>query len=94
MTISALVVGFGSIGKRHLEILENFSIIDNLAVLSRQKNLPYKTLNKLEDSIDLNPDYIVIASNTSLPSLKQLLNLAIASLNSSPIKPKLNSSSS
>ena len=32
MTISALVVGFGSIGKRHLEILENFSIIDNLAV--------------------------------------------------------------
>ena len=36
MTISALVVGFGSIGKRHLEILKNFS--DKIRVIKNEQN--------------------------------------------------------
>ena len=60
MPISVLVVGYGSIGKRHLEILKKFNFVNNVAVLTGQKNLPYNTLSNLEDSINLNPDYIVI----------------------------------
>jgi len=66
LTITALVIGYGSIGKRHLGILKNNSKINKLAVLSNQKNLPYKTLSSLEEAINLNPHYVVIASNTSL----------------------------
>tara|TARA_B100000029_G_scaffold516583_1_gene631434 strand:- start:104 stop:1015 length:912 start_codon:yes stop_codon:yes gene_type:complete len=65
MSISALVIGYGSIGKRHVEILVKRNIVSTIAILSGQKNLPYKTISSLDEISSLNPDYIVIASPTN-----------------------------
>ena len=64
MSFSALVIGFGSIGKRHAEIMNAMDEIAHLSVLSSQSGLPYDTLSSLEEIPRLNPDYAVIASST------------------------------
>ena len=64
MSISVLVIGFGSIGKRHAEILSTMDGISSVSVLSSQSGLPYDTLSSLDDIPRLNPDYVVIASPT------------------------------
>ena len=66
MSLSALVIGFGSIGKRHVEIMNAMDEIAHLAVLSSQSDLPYDTLSSLKDIPRLNPDYVVIASPTNM----------------------------
>lgn len=65
MSLKALVIGFGSIGKRHAEIMNAMDEIDHVSVLSSQSDLKYNTLSSLEDIPLLNPDYVVIASPTS-----------------------------
>ncbi len=74
MSLSALVIGFGSIGKRHAEIMNAMDEVAHLSVLSSQSGLPYDTLSSLEDIPRLNPDYVVIASPTNrhYPELKFL----------------------
>ena len=62
--MNALVVGYGSIGKRHARILYEMSEISGVAILSSQSDLPYITLTSLEDITSYNPDYVVISSNT------------------------------
>ena len=64
MSFSALIIGYGSIGKRHAKILAEMNEISHISVLSSQTGLPYKTINSLEDISNLNPDYVVIASPT------------------------------
>ena len=66
MNIKALVIGYGSIGKRHAEILDSMSDIECVEILSNQAQLPFKTINELEEIPKLKPDYVVIASSTSL----------------------------
>ena len=65
MKFKVLIIGFGSIGKRHASILSKFSTISEIIILSKQKNLPYKTIYKIEDSNKYNPDYFIISSKTS-----------------------------
>ena len=65
MTLSTLVIGYGSIGKRHVEILEKRNKVSSIAILTRQRNLPYKTISSLDEISSLNPDYIIIASPTN-----------------------------
>lgn len=74
MTRSAMVIGFGSIGKRHSEILSAMNEIAHVTVFSSQPGLPYETLSSLNDIPHLNPDYVVIASPTNrhYPQLKFL----------------------
>ena len=74
MSLSALVIGFGSIGKRHAEIMNAMDEVAHLSVLSSQSGLPYNTLSSLEEIPRLNPDYVVIASPTDQhdPQLKFL----------------------
>ena len=69
-----MVIGFGSIGKRHSEILSAMDEIANVTVFSSQSGLPYETLSSLKDIPRLNPDYVVIASPTNrhYPQLKFL----------------------
>ena len=64
--MKALVIGYGSIGKRHAKILQNMEKIDSVTVLSSQPNVPFEIINRIEEIININPDYIIIASNTSL----------------------------
>jgi CMP-N,N'-diacetyllegionaminic acid synthase len=66
LTLTALVIGYGSIGLRHADILNSMNAVKKVSVLSSQFNLPYETITSLEEITKLNPNYIVIASNTSL----------------------------
>lgn len=66
MELSALVIGYGSIGRRHARLLSGMDGVSMVSVLSSQTGLTYETLSKLEDVPDLNPDYIVVASPTSM----------------------------
>ena len=61
----ALVLGYGSIGKRHANILSNMDDIHIVNVLTQQQGVPYPTVQSLDDITNIKPDYIVIASDTS-----------------------------
>ncbi len=63
--LTALVIGYGSIGRRHVEILSNHEKIAKVFVLSSQKNLDINKVNNLEEALEINPDYFVISSPTS-----------------------------
>jgi predicted dehydrogenase len=65
LAFTALVIGYGSIGSRHVDILASLSLVDKVYVLSSQKKLPYKTISSMKEIKDIDPDYIVVASNTS-----------------------------
>ena len=65
MSISALVIGYGSIGKRHTDVLSEMDGIGSIAIVSSQTNLPFLTIESLEDILGFNPDYVIIASPTT-----------------------------
>jgi predicted dehydrogenase len=60
-----LIIGFGSIGKRHAAILKFFKIVSDVYILSRRNNKIFKNINKLSQIKEIDPDYIVICSRTS-----------------------------
>ncbi len=60
-----LIIGFGSIGRRHAKILSKFSDISEIFILTNQKCNEYFKLNKLTQIDKINPDYILICSRTS-----------------------------
>jgi len=64
MSLSALVIGCGSIGSRHAKIMSEMDEIGHLSVLSSRSDLPYEILSDLEDVPVMDPDYVVIASST------------------------------
>jgi predicted dehydrogenase len=72
MDKTALIVGYGSIGKRHAHILKRVIKIKKIFILTKQKCKQYNVITNLEQTKLLNPDYIVICSNTS-DHLKHLL---------------------
>ena len=64
MSDSALVIGFGSIGKRHHRILSNLLGQDKVKILTNQNNLPINTINSL-DKIPEKINYVIVANETS-----------------------------
>jgi predicted dehydrogenase len=60
-----LIIGFGSIGKRHAAILKNFKMVSDVYILSRKNPKIFKTINKLSQIKAIDPDYIIICSRTS-----------------------------
>ena len=64
MSCKALIVGYGSAGRRHSEILSEFSEIDEIGIVSSQKGLPFKSFSSLEQAVEYKPDYVIIASET------------------------------
>ena len=44
-----LIIGFGSIGKKHSQILRKFNC--KVVVYTKQKNISYKTIHKKETPI-------------------------------------------
>ena len=66
MAFTVLVIGYGSIGSRHAGILASMSLVDEVYVLSSQEHIPYKTIRSMKEIKDIDPDYIVLASNTSM----------------------------
>jgi predicted dehydrogenase len=64
--MKALIVGYGSIGRRHHHILSQINEITQCDVITKQQLVNIKTFTSLQES-DLDYyDYIVIASKTSL----------------------------
>ena len=52
--MKVLIIGYGSIGNRHAKILTVMDEIDEVSILSSQKNLPYKTITNINDIGEIN----------------------------------------
>jgi CMP-N,N'-diacetyllegionaminic acid synthase len=64
--LKALIVGFGSIGKRHFEILSALDCIDSVHIVTKQSFDDIVSFREIVDIEDLECyDYFVIASETS-----------------------------
>ena len=66
MASRALIIGYGSVGKRHAQILKSMDDISCISVLSSQEMIPFETITSLEDISSWDPDYVIIASSTAL----------------------------
>jgi predicted dehydrogenase len=63
--LKVLIIGYGSIGKRHHEVLSSFQEVKSITIVTKQNLKQIKTYKKLEDIIDLYTyDYFIIASET------------------------------
>lgn len=64
-SVKLLIIGFGSIGKRHYEIFKEFDCTESISIVTKQ-NLPsISTYKNLSDIKDLNAfDYFIISSET------------------------------
>jgi predicted dehydrogenase len=63
--MKALIIGFGSIGKRHAEVLRHAYPVVSLSIVSRQPLTDFPVFQNLEEVPDLGSfDYFVIASET------------------------------
>ncbi len=58
-----LIIGYGSIGRKHAQILKKFNC--EIAIFTKQKNITFKTLNRKKEILEYNPDYIIISNNTN-----------------------------
>ena len=65
MKKNVLIIGFGSIGRRHAKILKHNSQIKNIYILTKQNCKPFTKINNLKEIISLDLDYIIISSQTS-----------------------------
>lgn len=64
--MKTLIIGYGSIGKRHSEILSSIDLVSIIHIVSSQDGLPYKTYQDISDIPDLEfYDYFVISSPTA-----------------------------
>tara|TARA_B100001059_G_C17839663_1_gene591205 strand:+ start:2811 stop:3734 length:924 start_codon:yes stop_codon:yes gene_type:complete len=77
MKLDVLIIGYGSIGKRHAQILEKRKDISKIYVVTKQKLKNFITLKSISEVSSINPDYIIIANNTSkhLATLKNIERL-------------------
>ena len=64
--MKVLLIGYGSIGKRHFDILSDFDEVDSINVVTKQNIDNVKTFKSLKDIEDINVyDYFIIANETS-----------------------------
>ena len=52
-------------GQKHSEYLSGLLGNENIFVLTKQENIPFASLNSISQINKLDPDYIVISSETS-----------------------------
>tara|TARA_X000001036_G_scaffold47368_1_gene37890 strand:+ start:2756 stop:3676 length:921 start_codon:yes stop_codon:yes gene_type:complete len=62
---SVLIIGYGSIGKRHAKILSKFKDIGKIYVLTKQNCKKFYKVKALNEIKKINPNYIIIASRTT-----------------------------
>lgn len=66
MIKKALIIGFGSIGRKHAEILSNLLGRTSVYVLTQQDEVEFNSIDSFDKINSIDPDYIVVASATSL----------------------------
>jgi predicted dehydrogenase len=59
------VIGYGSIGRRHAEILSSLLGADNVHIVSRQEAIPFASYKDISSIDILEYDYFVISNETS-----------------------------
>jgi len=62
---TVLIIGYGSIGKRHALILKNFKNISKIYILTNQTCKNFNKIRNISEINKINPDYILICSRTS-----------------------------
>ena len=60
-----LIIGFGSIGKKHAKLLKNFKNISEIYILTKQNCGNFRKIKHISEVNNINPDYILICSRTS-----------------------------
>lgn len=65
MINKALIIGFGSIGRKHAQILSKLLGRDNVYVLTKQNDIEFNSIDAFDKIISIDPDYVVVASATS-----------------------------
>ena len=66
MINKTLIIGFGSIGRKHAEILSNLLGRASVYVLTQQDEVEFNSIDSFDKINSIDPDYIVVASATSL----------------------------
>jgi lactate dehydrogenase-like 2-hydroxyacid dehydrogenase len=76
--MKALVIGYGSIGKRHVKNLQKISKVE-IIVYTNQKNIKKNTkikfIHSIKDGIAEKPNFAII-SNVTSSHLKTSINLS------------------
>ena len=63
--MKVLLIGYGSIGKRHVQILGSFPVVKNIDIVTHQDVKNYKVFRDLTDVKNINEyDYYIISSET------------------------------
>ena len=63
--MKATIIGFGSIGTRHAEILEKMGL--SVSVVSSRNDVPYPVYKNIDLLFDTDiPDYLIISNATEL----------------------------
>ena len=65
MNKSVLISGYGSIGRRHANILSKLVSKKNIVILTNQKLSNFRTIKTLKKLNEVDPYYIVICNPTS-----------------------------
>jgi predicted dehydrogenase len=66
MKYKVLIIGYGSIGKRHYDVLNTFNTIKQIDIVTKQTLEDKKTYKNLNEIKDLNEyNYFIIATETS-----------------------------
>ena len=65
MKKKVLIIGYGSIGRRHANLLKKIEKIGKIYILSNQKFENFLKVKNLNHAKEINPDYILICSRTS-----------------------------
>ena len=75
--INVLIIGFGSIGRRHAKILSNQNFVANVYIHSKILNHKFKPIKKLNKDNLKAIDYVIIANKTSehYKTLKKINNI-------------------
>ena len=63
--MKALVIGYGSIGKKHFKILKSLNKFRSIKIHSSHKRHLRNNLKSIDDIVSYDPDYVVIANDTS-----------------------------
>lgn len=64
--INVLIIGYGSIGKKHEKILDNIKAVNKIYILTNQKKIRNKNIiSSYKDIIKIKPDYFIISCETN-----------------------------
>ena len=67
--MKVLIIGYGSIGKRHAFLLSKIKKISEIKIYTKQKIKSYNTINNKKEIMKYKPNYVVISNEIQKPWL-------------------------